>query len=227
MEALIFIISIVGTIALSISAVFNKLAAKILFWLYVTMVFSGIGYSIFVIIQDGPYVTFDDFARIIMTLTILIIPEVLQIKSKCKKWVKALLYIVQILICFIVSLSVLFSPLLDDPRPLSRSDIEKQALVKMPKYKIVEFVCRHRGITSDCSGSQTLKIKGDRTKFYRDLDSLSTTVGSGWSRDCNWYVFSNFSMDEEHLAKSKYTYWSFYIRIDQTDDKVYIEFMNI
>lgn len=226
METLIFIIAIIGTIALSISAVFNELAAKILFWLYVTIAFSGICYSIFIII-DGFYVTYDDFARIIVSLTILIIPAVLQIKSKCKKWVKALLYMGQILICFIASLSVLLSPLLDGPRPLSRSDIEKQTLVKMPKYKIVEFVCHHRGITSDCTGSQTLKIRGDGTKFYRDLDSLSSVAGSGWSRDYNGYVFSNFRMDKEHLDKSKYTYWSFDMRIDQTDDKVYIEFMNI
>lgn len=225
MEIIILVAILSLLLFLSIVAVFKDVAVKILFWLYMAVALLGIGYSMSIVVKDVFYFTSYDILRIIMSLAVLIIPTVLIIKQISKKWIRGLLFVLQMVVLYF-SLGCIFLSIV--PRPLSKTDIEEQILVQMPKYKITKFsFTYYRIFQSDCNGEQILKYKGDRTEFYRDLDSLSRVEGTGWSKIDNHYEFSSWKMDDEHFDRSEYTYGFFTMKTTETDNKAYIEFWDI
>ena len=158
-------------LGLSIVAVLKDFAAKVLFWIYLYIVLSLIGYSLSCSINhDVFYLTRDDFEKIIASLIVLVIPVILQLKIEYKRLIRGVLYAIQFFICIILSLWIYISTDCDEPRPLSRTDIEKMVLVKIPDYRIIEFDVFY-------NIDQTLKFKGDRTRFYESLDSVSKVDG--------------------------------------------------
>lgn len=231
MKIIIIIAILVLLFVLSITAVFKDVSAKILFWLYTTIALICIGYSISIVFKDVFYFTSYDILRIVMSLIVLIVPAILTIKPIRKKWIRGLLYALQIVVIYVV-LGCIFLTI--EPRPLSKTAIEKQVLIQMPKYKIVKFNFHiYRIFKSDCNGEQILKLKGSQTEFYKDLDSLSRTKGTGWDWDKELmddehfdYEFSTHRMDDEHFDRSEYEYQFFTMKVSKTDNKVYIEFWN-
>ena len=222
---IIILTAILLLLFLSIVAVFKDVAVKILFWLYMAVALFGIGYSMSIVVKDVFYFTSYDILRIIMSLAVLIIPTILIIKQIRKKWIRGLLFVLQMVVLYF-SLGCIF--LSTVPRPLSKTAIEEQILVQMPKYKITKFgLTYYRIFQSDCEGGQILKYKGDRTEFYRDLDSLSRVEGTGWSKIDNHYEFSSWKMDDEHFDRAEYIYDFFTMETSETDNKAYIEFWNI
>lgn len=161
MEIIIFIAILVLLFVLSITAVFKDVSAKILFWLYTTIALICIGYSISIVFKDVFYFTSYGILRIVMSLIVLIVPAILTIKPIRKKWIRGLLYALQIVVIY-VALGCIFLTI--EPRPLSKTAIEKQVLIQMPKYKIVKFNFHiYRIFKSDCNGEQILKLKGSQT----------------------------------------------------------------
>ena len=231
MEVIIPAATVVLLLVLSIVAIFKDVAAKILFWLYTAIALTYIGYSMPIVFKDVFYFTLYDIGRIIMSLAVLIIPVILTIKLIRKKWIRGLLYVLQIVVIYVALGCILLTIA---PRPLSKTSIEEQVLVKLPKYRIVKFdFYIYRIFQSDCNGEQILILKGNRTEFYRDLDSLSRTEGTGWNWDKELmddehfdYEFSTYRMDDEHFYKSESLFQFFTMKVSKTDNKVYIEFWN-
>lgn len=205
-------------LGLSIVAVFKDLAAKVLFWIYLYIVLSLIGHSLSCAINhDVFYLIRDDFEKIIASLIVLVIPVILQLKIEYKRLIRGLLYAIQFFICIILSLWIYISTDCDEPRPLSRTDIEKMVLLKIPDYRIIEFDVFY-------NIDQTLKFKGDRTRFYESLDSISKVDGSGWVKNAGLYVFDSLWLDDEHKGKtiSPYCFYSMYV-YDNYEAKIYVD----
>ena len=196
-------------------SVFKDVAAKILFLLSMAVALLGIGYSMSIVVMDVFYFTSYDIERIAMSMAVLIIPVILIKKSIRKEWIRWFLYVLQMVVLYVAVIGIF----LYIPRPLSKTAIEKQILVQMPKYKIVKYNFHVYNIYS-CNGRQILRLKGDRSEFYRDLDSLSRIDGTGWDKAEEDYKFSVIRMDDEHFDRSECSFEFFSMKVSKTDNKV-------
>lgn len=215
-------IIILAVIGLSMMSVFKDVAAKILFLLSMAVALLGIGYSMSIVVMDVFYFTSYDIERIAMSMAVLIIPVILIKKPIRKEWIRWFLYVLQMVVLYVAVIGIF----LYIPRPLSKTAIEKQILVQMPKYKIVKYNFHVYNIYS-CNGRQILRLKGDRSEFYRDLDSLSRIDGTGWDKAEEDYKFSVIRMDDEHFDRSECSFEFFSMKVSKTDNKAYIEFWNV
>lgn len=171
----ILLILLAGYIALHVLAVYKEKVATVLFWGYVVIASIGVCFVLIGVMSSGVlYFSIMNTIKIVMFTALTIVPVALHIFPQCKKWIKWLLYIFQMIICVVVLLgSVAFFEIEAPEKPLSRADIEMIMMVKLPGYRIVSFDSIYDSDYRDRADlDQTLKLKGNTEQFYKDLDAL-------------------------------------------------------
>ena len=187
-------------VILTIAGIFKKGIEDLLFLVYSVLACLIVGYTIFGLFR-------------VFCITLKFRPEI-------KKWIKALLSIVQLAI-LIAAIGIFAQNLFASARPMTRTALEEVSRVSFPRYRTVHFYSRLAG-WQDLSADQRVKLKGDKTVFYEKLDSLASIDGSGWQKEEDGYSFNSWSVkDNEDFVN--------YLSIDVNvgEDKAYINFGNI
>ena len=186
---LILLLAIIaGYIALHILAIYKDNIAAILFWGYVVIASIGVCFVLIGVMSSGVlYFSRVNIIKIVMFTALAIVPVALHIFPQCKKWIKWLLYIFQMIICVVVLLVSIASFEIEAPeKPLGRAEIEEMMKVKLPGYRIVSFDSFYDSDYRDRADlDQTLKLKGNTEQFYKDLDALCDESNSPYG--LQWY----------------------------------------
>ena len=206
-------------VILTIVGIFKKGIEDILFLVYSVLACLIVGYTIFGLFKVF-YITVNDAVNLGIAIALMVIPVVLKFKPDIKKWIKALLAVAQLAILIGV-IGVFAQNVFASARPMSRTAIEEVANVPFPEYRTVHFHSRLAG-WQDLSADQILKLKGEKSGFYRQLDSLASIEESGWSKKDEGYSFNSWSVKDN-------TDFVNYLSIDVNvgEDKAYIHFGNI
>lgn len=206
-------------VILTIVGIFKKGIEDILFLVYSVLACLIVGYTIFGLFKVF-YITVNDAVNLGIAIALMIIPLILKFKPDIKKWIKALLAVAQLAILIGV-IGQFAQNVFASARPMSRTAIEEVANVPFPEYRTVHFHSRLAG-WQDLSADQKVKLKGDKTVFYEQLDSLSGVDGSGWQKEEDGYSFNSWSVKDN-------TDFVNYLSIDVNvgEDKAYINFGNI
>lgn len=206
-------------VILTIVGIFKKGIEDILFLVYSVLACLIVGYTIFGLFKVF-YITVNDAVNLGIAIALMVIPVVLKFKPDIKKWIKALLAVAQLAILIGV-IGVFAQNVFASARPMSRTAIEEVANVPFPEYRTVHFHSRLAG-WQDLSADQILKLKGEKSGFYRQLDSLASIEESGWSKKDEGYSFNSWSVKGN-------TDFTNYLSIDVNvgEDKAYINFGNI
>ena len=206
-------------VILTIVGIFTKGIGDILFLVYSVLACLIVGYTIFGLFKVF-YITVNDAVNLGIAIALMVIPVVLKFKPDIKKWIKALLAVAQLAILIGV-IGVFAQNVFASARPMSRTAIEEVANVPFPEYRTVHFHSRLAG-WQDLSADQILKLKGEKSGFYRQLDSLASIEESGWSKKDEGYSFNSWSVKGN-------TDFTNYLSIDVNvgEDKAYINFGNI
>lgn len=206
-------------VILTIVGIFKKDIEDKLFLVYSVLACLIVCYTIFGLFKVF-YITLNDAINLVIAIALMVIPVLLKFKPEIKKWIKALLSVVQLAI-FLIGLGVFIQNSLFAARPMSRTSIEEVSMVSFPRYRTVHFHSRLAG-WQDLSADQRIKLKGNKTAFYEKLDSLSRIEGSGWQKDEVGYSFNSWSVKDN-------TDFVNYLSIDVNveEDKAYIHFGNI
>ena len=206
-------------VILTIVGIFKKGIEDILFLVYSVLACLIVGYTIFGLFKVF-YITVNDAVNLGIAIALMVIPLVLKFKPDIKKWIKALLAVAQLAILIGV-IGVFAQNVFASARPMSRTAIEEVANVPFPEYRTVHFHSRLAG-WQDLSADQILKLKGEKSGFYRQLDSLTSIDGSGWQKKEDGYSFNSWSVkDNEDFVN----YLSIDVKIGE--DKACINFGNI
>lgn len=206
-------------VILTIVGIFKKGIEDILFLVYSVLACLIVGYTIFGLFRVF-YITVNDAVNLGIAIALMIIPLILKFKPDIKKWIKALLAVAQLAILIGV-IGVFAQNVFASARPMSRTAIEEVSRVSFPRYRTVHFYSKLAG-WQDLSADQKVKLKGDKTVFYEQLDSLSGVDGSGWQKEEDGYSFNSWSVKDN-------TDFVNYLSIDVNvgEDKAYINFGNI
>ena len=206
-------------VILTIVGIFKKGIEDILFLVYSVLACLIVGYTIFGLFEVF-YVTVNDAVNLGIAIALMVIPVILKFKPDIKKWIKALLAVAQLAILIGV-IGVFAQNVFASARPMSRTAIEEVANVPFPEYRTVHFHSRLAG-WQDLSAKQRVKLKGDKSGFYEQLDSLARIEESGWSKKDEGYSFNSWSVKGN-------TDFTNYLSIDVNvgEDKAYINFGNI
>ena len=206
-------------VILTIVGIFKKGIEDILFLVYSVLACLIVGYTIFGLFKVF-YITVNDAVNLGIAIALMVIPVVLKFKPDIKKWIKALLAVAQLAILIGV-IGVFAQNVFASARPMTRTAIEEVANVPFPEYRTVHFHSRLAG-WQDLSADQILKLKGEKSGFYRQLDSLASIEESGWSKKDEGYSFNSWSVKGN-------TDFTNYLSIDVNvgEDKAYINFGNI
>ena len=206
-------------VILTIVGIFKKGIEDILFLVYSVLACLIVGYTIFGLFKVF-YITVNDAVNLAIAIALMIIPLVLKFKPDIKKWIKALLAVAQLAILIGV-IGVFAQNLFASARPMTRTAIEEVSRVSFPRYRIVHFYSR-LVVWQNLSAGQILKLKGEQSGFYKQLDSLARIEGSGWQKKEEGYSFNSWSAkDNEDFVN--------YLSIDVNvgEDKACINFGNI
>ena len=206
-------------VILTIAGIFKKGIEDILFLVYSVLACLIVGYTIFGLFKVF-YITVNDAVNLGIAIALMVIPVILKFKPDIKKWIKALLAVTQLAILIGV-IGVFAQNVFASARPMSRTAIEEVANVPFPEYRTVHFHSRLAG-WQDLSAKQRVKLKGDKSGFYEQLDSLARIEESGWSKKDEGYSFNSWSVKGN-------TDFTNYLSIDVNvgEDKAYINFGNI
>ena len=206
-------------VILTIVGIFKKGIEDILFLVYSVLACLIVGYTIFDLFKVF-YITLNDAVNLAIAIALMVIPVILKFKPDIKKWIKALLAVAQLAILIGV-IGVFAQNVFASARPMSRTAIEEVANVPFPEYRTVHFHSRLAG-WQDLSAKQRVKLKGDKSGFYEQLDSLARIEESGWSKKDEGYSFNSWSVKGN-------TDFTNYLSIDVNvgEDKAYINFGNI
>lgn len=206
-------------VILTIVGIFKKGIEDLLFLVYSVLACLIVGYTIFGLFKVF-YITLNDAVNLAIAIALMVIPVILKFRPEIKKWIKALLSIVQLAI-LIAAIGIFAQNLFASARPMTRTALEEVSRVSFPRYRTVHFYSRLAG-WQDLSADQRVKLKGDKTVFYEKLDSLASIDGSGWQKEEDGYSFNSWSVkDNEDFVN--------YLSIDVNvgEDKAYINFGNI
>ena len=206
-------------VILTIVGIFKKGIEDILFLVYSVLACLIVGYTIFGLFKVF-YITVNDAVNLGIAIALMVIPVVLKFKPDIKKWIKALLAVAQLAILIGV-IGVFAQNVFASARPMTRTAIEEVANVSFPRCRTVHFHSRLAG-WQDLSADQRVKLKGDKSEFYKQLDSLSEVDGNGWQKAEDGYSFNSWSVKDN-------TDFVNYLSIDVNvgEDKAYIHFGNI
>ena len=206
-------------VILTIAGIFKKDIEDKLFLVYSVLACLIVGYTIFGLFKVF-YITLNDAINLAIAIALMVIPLVLKFKPDIKKWIKALLAVAQLAILIGV-IGVFAQNVFASARPMSRTAIEEVSRVSFPRYRTVHFHSRLAG-WQDLSADQILKLKGEQSGFYKQLDSLASIEESGWSKKDEGYSFNSWSVKGN-------TDFTNYLSIDVNvgEDKAYINFGNI
>ena len=206
-------------VILTIVGIFKKDIEDKLFLVYSVLACLIVGYTIFGLFKVF-YITLNDAVNLAIAIALMIIPVILKFKPTIKKWIKVLLAVAQLVI-FIAVIGIFVQNLVASARPMTRTAIEEVANVSFPRCRTVHFHSRLAG-WQDLSADQRVKLKGDKSEFYKQLDSLSGVDGSGWQKEEDGYSFNSWSVKDN-------TDFVNYLSIDVNvgEDKAYIHFGNI
>ena len=204
---------------LTIVGIFKKDIEDKLFFVYSVLACLIVGYTIFGLFKVF-YITLNDAVNLGIAIALMVIPVILKFKPDIKKWIKVLLSVTQLVI-FIAVIGIFVQNLFASARPMTRTAIEEVANVSFPRCRTVHFHSRLAG-WQDLSADQRVKLKGDKSEFYKQLDSLSEVDGSGWQKAEDGYSFNSWSVKDN-------TDFVNYLSIDVNvgEDKAYIHFGNI
>ena len=206
-------------VILTIVGIFKKDIEDKLFLVYSVLACLIVGYTIFGLFKVF-YITLNDAINLAIAIALMVIPVILKFRPEIKKWIKTLLSIVQLAILIAV-IGIFVQNLFASAKPMARTAIEEVSKVSFPRYRTVHFYSRLAG-WQDLSADQKVKLKGDKTVFYEQLDSLAGVDGSGWQKGEDGYSFNSWSVkDNEDFVN--------YLSIDVNvgEDKAYIHFGNI
>ena len=205
-------------VILTIVGIFKKGIEDILFLVYSVLACLMVGYTIFGLFKVF-YITVNDAVNLGIAIALMVIPLVLKFKPDIKKWIKALLAVAQLAI-LMVAIGIFALNLFASARPMTRTAIEEVSRVSFPRYRTVHFYSRL--VVWQVSAGQRVKLKGDKTVFYEQLDSLSGVDGSGWQKEEDGYSFNSWSVKGN-------TDFTNYLSIDVNvgEDKACINFGNI
>ena len=206
-------------VIVTIVGIFKKDIEDKLFLVYSVLACLIAGYTIFGLFKVF-YITLNDAINLAIAIALMIIPVILKLKLNIKKWIKALLSVAQLAI-FIAVIGIFVQNLFYAARPMTRTAIEEIARVSFPRCRTVHFYSRLAG-WQDLSADQRVKLKGDKSGFYKQLDSLSEVDGNGWQKKEEGYSFNSWSVKDN-------TDFANYLSIDINveEDKAYINFGNI
>ena len=206
-------------VILTIVGIFKKGIEDILFLVYSVLACLIVGYTIFGLFKVF-CITLNDAVNLAIAIALMVIPVILKFRPEIKKWIKALLSIVQLAI-LIAAIGIFAQNLFASARPMTRTAIEEVSRVSFPRYRTVHFHSRLAG-WQDLSADQILKLKGEQSGFYKQLDSLASIEESGWSKKDEGYSFNSWSVKGN-------TDFTNYLSIDVNvgEDKAYINFGNI
>ena len=206
-------------VIVTIVGIFKKDIEDKLFLVYSVLACLIVGYTIFGLFKVF-YITLNDAINLAIAIALMIIPVILKFKPTIKKWIKALLSVVQLAILIAV-IGIFAQNLFASARPMTRTAIEEIARVSFPRCRTVHFYSRLAG-WQDLSADQRIKLKGDKSEFYKQLDSLSEVDGSGWQKEEDGYLFNSWSVKDN-------TDFANYLSIDVNvgEDKACIHFGNI
>lgn len=206
-------------VILTIVEIFKKEIEDKLFWAYSVLACLIVCYTIFGLFKVF-YITLNDAINLVIAIALMVVPVILKFKPGIRKWIKALLSLAQVSI-FLMVLGAFIQNSLFAVRPMNRTLIEEVTMVSFPRYRTVYFYSGLAG-WQDLSADQRIKLKGNKTVFYENLDSLSRIDGSGWQMDEKGYSFNSWAVkDNTDFVK--------YLTIDVNveEDKAYIRFGNI
>ena len=206
-------------VILTIVGIFKKGIEDLLFLVYSVLACLIVGYTIFGLFRVF-CITLNDAINLAIAIALMVIPVILKFKPDIKKWIKALLAVTQLAILIGV-IGVFAQNVFASARPMSRTAIEEVSRVSFPRYRTVHFHSRLAG-WQDLSADQILKLKGEQSGFYKQLDSLASIEESGWSEKDEGYSFNSWSVKGN-------TDFTNYLSIDVNvgEDKAYINFGNI